>query len=192
VKVQCPYCAHRFPPDRRPRCPACGKSVLMPGFYRNPRSRPRPAAPPGNHLQPASINPLHLLMASRPAAICATLLLLAMATLPIIRHLRSSPEPGTASRIRLAHDNMAVLHIALDQLHRDTGRYPLTTEGLVGLIHNPGRPGWNGPYILELKPDPWNRRFEYESDGQEALLYSAGPDGMPGTGDDLSHPVSPP
>lgn len=122
---------------------------------------------------------------SRTTMTAAAILLLTLAALPVILRTGPAPEPSGTYRRQLALDNMAVLQIALDQLRKDTGRYPLTREGLAALIHNPSLPGWNGPYILELKPDPWKRRFEYESDGQRITLFSAGPDGIPGNADDL-------
>ncbi len=122
---------------------------------------------------------------SRTTLYAAAILLLTMAALPVILRVGPAPEPSDIYRQQLARDNMDVLRIALDQLRKDTGRYPFTHEGLVALIHNLSLPGWNGPYIFELKPDPWKRRFEYESDGQQIKLYSAGPDGIPGNDDDL-------
>jgi len=112
---------------------------------------------------------------------------LALAALPlIVQRTRPAPTLNEAARQQLARDNMTVLRMALNQLHKDCGRYPLTAEGLVALIHHPEQPGWNGPYIFELKPDPWKRRFEYESDGTRFRIFSAGPDGIAGNADDLS------
>ncbi len=124
--------------------------------------------------------------------VIAALVLLALVSLPVIRSARSPAELSEAYRRRLAHDNLAVLRVALQRLHADCGRYPDTAEGLVALIHNPGIAGWSGPYIIELKPDPWRRRFAYDSDGYRFQVSSAGPDGIPGTEQDIVLHGAPP
>ena len=35
--------------------------------------------------------------------------------------------------------------------------------------------------------DPWNRPYEYTVDGDQILIRSAGPDGAPGTPDDITN-----
>jgi len=44
--------------------------------------------------------------------------------------------------------------------------------------------GWNGPYIFELKPDPWGNSFQYRNNGR-LLLFSKGPDRIADTADDI-------
>ncbi len=153
----------------------------MPGFYPGGKRAGSRADRPGiRHPVP----PQRLLL-SRPVLFMAALLLLAMAALPLAQHRQPTRTLSETYRQQLARDNLSVLRIALARLHADCGRYPRTEEGLVSLMHPAELPGWNGPYLIELKPDPWQRRFEYESDGYHYRLFSAGPDGIPGTGDDV-------
>lgn len=90
------------------------------------------------------------------------------------------PPPAAVARKELA-----VLRIALDDFRRDCGRYPVNTEGLEALVHNPDVQGWNGPYINCLKADPWKHRYLYSFDGRLVKLVSAGPDGVQNTEDDM-------
>jgi len=59
------------------------------------------------------------------------------------------------------------------------------------LLHNPGVPGWNKPYLdnmQTLKMDPWGHPYiyKYPSDhGQDFDISSAGLDGQVGTADDI-------
>ena len=68
------------------------------------------------------------------------------------------------------------------------GRYPTTAEGLEELAAiRPNLPGWFGPYIKKVVPDPWGRQYVYEEreGGGHPVLYSKGPDGRAGTTDDV-------
>ena len=103
----------------------------------------------------------------------------------LIRKARHGTVDNNAYKIQLARDNMTTLRTALDILRQDCGRYPSAMDGLVSLIHDPGMKGWNGPYILKLKPDPWKRPFKYTSDTHSVILYSLGPDGLDGSPDDI-------
>jgi hypothetical protein len=46
---------------------------------------------------------------------------------------------------------------------------------------------WKGPYIKDEKAmvDEWGRRLNYEPTKREYNLFSSGPDGKPGTKDDV-------
>ncbi len=185
MRVRCPFCRHVFEPGRKPLCPGCGRTVLMPGFYGGASGRVPDAATlvGARHGGPASPRPLLL---SRRVIILVGLVLLALAALPVLQRSRGPAELSEAYRHQLARENMAVLRLALRQFHRDCGRFPRTDEGLAALLVNPGLEGWRGPYIFELKPDPWQRAFIYACEGEvEFILRSAGPDGVPGTGVDI-------
>lgn len=68
------------------------------------------------------------------------------------------------------------------------GRYPTTAEGLEELAAlRPKLPGWFGPYIKKVVPDPWGHAYVYEEreGGGHPVLYSKGPDGRAGTTDDV-------
>jgi type II secretion system protein G len=123
--------------------------------------------------------------------------LIALALFVIIAALfgtRSSrPElkfrPLPSPRRNVLHE-LRVLRIAVEDFHRDVGRYPTTEEGLIALIHNPGlKRAWKGPYVTVMKPDPWKEPYQYAWDGQTLTLFSCGPDHLPRTADDYQAPA---
>jgi general secretion pathway protein G len=67
----------------------------------------------------------------------------------------------------------------------DVGRLPTTSEGLDGLVRNPGNlEAWRGPYLnkTEVPKDPWGKPYVYRCPGQHGDydLFSYGPDGVEG------------
>ena len=99
---------------------------------------------------------------------------------------------GRSEEARIARarsDINGSLGLALDVYEQDNGRYPTTDQGLEALVGDPGDvPNWRGPYIKELKVDPWDTPYVYQNDGTgigRYTLYSAGPDQTPGTEDDV-------
>ena len=91
-----------------------------------------------------------------------------------------------------AKTDIAIQKVSLDAFEVDCGRYPSTAEGLDVLVTNPaGLKGWKGPYIERLPKDPWARAYVYRCRGQHNPkgfdLYSLGPDGQEGTGDDITN-----
>lgn len=78
------------------------------------------------------------------------------------------------------------LATALGRYRFHVGAYPTTEQGLKALIEDPGVDGWNGPYIIQLKSDPWETPYCYALDtGGNADVFTAGPDRVAGTPDDL-------
>ena len=72
-------------------------------------------------------------------------------------------------------------------------RFPSTQEGLEALFKEPsGTVGWKGPYLKRGVPkDPWGNPYMYRYPGQHSAnsydLYSRGPDGQEGGGDDIDN-----
>jgi general secretion pathway protein G len=87
--------------------------------------------------------------------------------------------------------------IALDLYELDNGRYPTSEQSLRALVSKPTSSpepaNWNGPYLKKRKipADPWNRPYVYVSPGTHNVedydLYSYGPDGVEGGGDDITN-----
>lgn len=95
-----------------------------------------------------------------------------------------------------ARKTMAALTAALGRYRFHVGQYPTTEEGLSVLaFRRPNEirriraqhPGWDGPYVNHIVPDPWGNDYVYEArpEGGHPVLYSKGPDGRAGTLDDL-------
>ncbi len=93
---------------------------------------------------------------------------------------------------------MANLRAALGAFKDATGRYPTTEEGLRLLVERqmnyPG--GRTAPLLRRIPPDPWGNAYQYACPGAHNCkgydLYSFGPDGKPGTGDDITNWGAPP
>jgi general secretion pathway protein G len=91
------------------------------------------------------------------------------------------------AKVTKAKSEIATLESLLEvyALHMD-GRYPGTDEGLKGLVSPPsdGAKGWKGPYLKELRPDPWGNSYQYRFPGLHGNrtfdLWSRGADGADG------------
>lgn len=89
---------------------------------------------------------------------------------------------------RTAVRSLDTLAAALGRYKVHTGEYPSTAQGLPALNKDLGVPGWDGPYLVQLFDDPWGHDYVYEAPaapGALPRLFSLGPDGQPGTPDDL-------
>jgi len=88
-------------------------------------------------------------------------------------------------------DISANISVALDLFELDNGRYPATEEGLSSLKTRPAAsPNWKGPYFKRLARDPWRNPYVYRFPGEHNTdydLYSYGPDGKEGGGDDITN-----
>lgn len=95
-----------------------------------------------------------------------------------------------------AQKAMRALSVALGRYKFHVGAYPTTAEGLhVLAFRRPNEirrlrrahPGWDGPYVNHIVPDPWGNDYVYETrpEGGPPVLYSKGPDGQAGTTDDV-------
>jgi len=97
------------------------------------------------------------------------------------------------ARITAASVDIANLETSLDAFEIDTGRYPTTQEGIGALVDEPtGLNDWHGPYISRGVPnDPWGNPYVYQYPGEHNRqgydLYSFGPDGQSGGGDDIDN-----
>jgi general secretion pathway protein G len=93
------------------------------------------------------------------------------------------------ARAILAQDAISTLTTALKSFELDNGRYPTTKEGLDALIKKPADdlPDWH-QHLTELPDDPWGHPYVYRCPGEDNAdfsIFSSGPDGKPGTSDDV-------
>lgn len=93
------------------------------------------------------------------------------------------------SPVLRADRHVNVLAEALGRYHFHTGQYPTADQGLAALVRDPKSvPGWDGPYINQLRRDPWGTRYRYSPPGEAGALprvCSCGPDRIEGTADDI-------
>src|SRR5690606_17958967 len=96
------------------------------------------------------------------------------------------------ARITTTQSDLLSISNALDLYRLDNLTYPTTSQGLKALVNKPGclpEPvHWNPEgYLKKLPEDPWGRRDIYISPGSQGAydLYTFGPDGRDGGGDDI-------
>lgn len=97
------------------------------------------------------------------------------------------------AKVQTAKLQIASYQQALQAYYLATGMYPNTGQGLDSLIHKPSvgkvpdsYP--DGGFLSKktLENDPWSHPYRYEcEDYQNYTLSSDGPDGEPGTDDDI-------
>ena len=101
------------------------------------------------------------------------------------------------AKVTAAQTDIANLEVAIDAFEVDCSRYPATQEGVAALVQQPsGLVEWKGPYLKRGVPkDPWRSLYVYRYPGQHNPngydLYSLGPDGQEGGGDDIGNWTEP-
>ncbi len=93
-----------------------------------------------------------------------------------------------------AISDIIALENALDMYKLENNFYPSTQQGLDALVQKPsGSPEpksyrSNG-YIRRLPNDPWGNPYQMLSPGEKGAIdvFSVGPDGQAGTGDDVGN-----
>ena len=99
------------------------------------------------------------------------------------------------AKITAAKTQLSSFKQALDRYELDMGQYPTSADGLSALIEKPadGQEDWKGPYLStnSLPKDQWDHAWVYRAPGQHFPdgydLWSSGPDGEEGGGDDLTN-----
>jgi general secretion pathway protein G len=105
---------------------------------------------------------------------------------------RPSKAVGDAAKLQAARTQIGTFEMALDEYSIDNGAYPESGH-LDALVKQPARtPTWKGPYFMESVPlDPWGKPYVYVYPGKHNAngfdLSSNGPDGRPGTHDDITN-----
>ena len=96
-------------------------------------------------------------------------------------------QTKVARRTRALQD-IKTYETALDLYAAHNGNPPTTQQGLEALRHKPSSApeprNWTGPYVREIKRDPWGNDYVYRYPGQLNPdgfdLLSYGADGRPG------------
>lgn len=111
-----------------------------------------------------------------------------LATIVVPRFIGREEE----ARVAAAKVQISNFETALDMFRIDNGFYPTTEQGLAALVEKPsaGREPRNWKqYLRGVPADPWGNDYIYISPGDENRDYeiiSPGPDGEPGTDDDVA------
>ena len=79
---------------------------------------------------------------------------------------------------------VAELESAIERFNAQMDRYPSTEEGLNALMNPPSgddAKNWRGPYIKQLRADPWGHPYQYLNPGTHHTtsfdIWSGGKDG---------------
>lgn len=202
MKMRCPHCRAVIEQLVNKCCPACGKGARiawerLPEGHpkaRKPRRPPRPrrdaAVRPSGILGAALMIPLGLL-GYRSRIFWWSLVLV---TILAGRFLLMDVDKGGRVRgsvppkVSRSKREMTIIRTALEWFRADCRRYPTEAEGLKALVRDPGIAGWNGFYITGLPPDLWERPYQYALSNGTVRLFCLGPDGKPGTADDIPSP----
>lgn len=118
-------------------------------------------------------------------------LLLVLVILAILAAVVVPKFTGRTEQARqsAAKADISNLKVALSTFETDNGRFPSSEEGLRALAEKPGDlPNWKHPYIEKVPTDPWGHDYVYRCPGsgnKDFDLFSMGPDGHEGGGDDI-------
>lgn len=118
--------------------------------------------------------------------VIGSLLVIWLLIMPRVSSVRRTP-----ARVQVAKTQINAFKIALDMFNADNGYYPKGMNGLSCLVTRPvGATNWH-QYMDSVPLDPWGRQYIYEFPGRHNLdgfdLMSTGPDGKPGTRDDITN-----
>lgn len=122
--------------------------------------------------------------------------LLVMVILVIIAALAIRNYSGAQRKafINAAKTQVHELASLVEQYNIDCRQYPQSLDSLVQApadLADPSR--WGGPYLQKpaIPLDPWDRPYQYSYPSTHGMegpdIYSAGPDGQPGTDDDIGN-----
>jgi general secretion pathway protein G len=91
------------------------------------------------------------------------------------------------AKVSAAKGSISELENALERFNLHMDRYPTLDEGLNALVEAPAgddNKKWRGPYIKQLRPDPWGNPYQYRIPGEHHTssydLWSRGADGLDG------------
>lgn len=105
----------------------------------------------------------------------------------------ASPHDAHLIKVRQAESDFKSFESALVMYKLSAGNYPTTEQGLRALHEKPEIdpvPKRWSQIMYRLLTDPWGNPYRYQfpapGDPENPLISSNGPDGITGTGDDLS------
>ncbi|HET7625449.1 MAG TPA: type II secretion system major pseudopilin GspG [Verrucomicrobiae bacterium] len=90
------------------------------------------------------------------------------------------------AKVSAAKGHIAEIESALERFNLHMDRYPTMEEGLKVLVEPPtdGEGKWRGPYIKQLRNDPWGNAYQYRIPGTHHAanfdIWSRGGDGADG------------
>lgn len=120
--------------------------------------------------------------------------LLVLVILVILGSLATTVFTGTQDKanINAAKAQAGIISDPMNRYRLDMNKFPSKLEDL---WEEPSdtklREKWAGPYVEELKNDPWDNPYQYLAEGKKNKdkydFWSNGPDGQNGTEDDIGN-----
>ena len=190
---RCPYCKKSLGETLQPRCPGCGKVMVVPAMResseRTARKRKIENLWRKTEQQKAELRGVVTPgLFHNPKFYFGVIVVLAVLGVSLFRATDSAATRQAEAPYLRATRHVDVLAEALGRYRFHTGAFPDTAQGLAALVRDPQVPQWNGPYINQLRKDPWGTPYVYENAGPDGLpvVLSCGPDKTRGTPDDLT------
>ncbi len=96
------------------------------------------------------------------------------------------------AKVSAAKSDIAQLESAIERFYINMDRYPTTEEGLKALADAPSgdEKKWRGPYIKQVRPDPWKNPYQYRAPGTHGKnrfdVWTFGADGAEGGEDEAA------
>jgi len=96
------------------------------------------------------------------------------------------------ANIDAAKSQIGLVKGQIEMFRLHTNRYPTSLQELWEKPTDQSvADKWRGPYLEELKEDPWGNKYQYTAEGKKNVgkydLWSMGPDGKSGTEDDIGN-----
>ena len=117
------------------------------------------------------MRPLQPVSAGARVALGAAFFVLVVIGAVLVKRVNRAVEDDRPYPHYSALRSLNNLATALGRYRFHVGAWPTAEQGLKALIEDPGEPGWLGPYIVQLKRDPWGTPY----------CYAVKPDGSPET-----------
>jgi general secretion pathway protein G len=117
--------------------------------------------------------------------------LLVLAILVVLGAMAVSMFGGTRTKALkdAARAQVLIFDHACPLFETHVGRMPVSLDELVNPPQNPAeQQKWGGPYVDKIPADPWGNPYIITGDGiSKPRISSSGPDGAPGTADDITN-----
>ena len=190
MRFRCPYCKEIIGDKPQAQCPHCGKAMVDPDKFQKKTARERKRIKQRIAREAERKKQIIAMKTPAGSAKKSGITFMFLAILTVIGALlvgkAERPEHRKEMPAQRAVLELRALQIASENFRDDCGFYPRRKDGgLISLVINPAVKSWRGPYVNKIKADPWHNSYLYVITNGHISVFSAGPDGIAGTDDDL-------